>query len=164
MLGLINSFKSRWSGLQTREQQILRLSAVILGLALFYLLIIDPVYSGRNNAEQRLHSTQEAFSVVQQQAFDLTSSLSKPGVSGSGSLLTKVESSAQKEGLRNALKRLQPSGNNQIQVSLEDVSYQQIMQWLSNLHLQGVKAQRVDIQVDRKSDLLGVQILLTRQS
>jgi type II secretory pathway component PulM len=159
---LINSFKSRWYGLQTREQQILRLSAVILGVLLFYLLIIDPVYSGRDNAEQRLHSTREAFSVAQQQAFDLKASLSNPGTSGSGSLLTQVESSAQKEGLRNALKRLQPSGNNQIQVSLEGASYQQIMQWLSNLHHQGVGAQRVDIQVDRNSDFLEVQLLLAR--
>jgi type II secretory pathway component PulM len=158
----INSLKSRWNGLQTREQQILRRSAIILGLLLFYLLIIDPVYSGRDNAEQRLHSTHEAFSVMQQQAFDLKAALSNTGVSGSGSLLTQVESSAQKEGLRNALKRLQPSGNNQIQVSLEGASYQQILQLLSNLHFQGIKAQRVDIQVDRKSDLLGVQLLLTR--
>jgi type II secretory pathway component PulM len=159
---LTNSFRSRWDGLQTREQQILRSSAVIIGLLLFYLLIIDPVYSSRDDAEQRLRSTQEAFSVVQQQAFDLKASLSNPGISESGSFLTQVESSAQKEGLRSALKRLQPSGNNQIQVSLEGASYQQVMQWLSNLRLQGVRAQRVDIQVDRKSDLLGVQLLLTR--
>ena len=160
---LINSFKSRWDGLQTREQQILRHSAVILVLLLFYLLIIDPVYSSRDDAEQRLQSTQQAFSVAQQQAFDLKASLSSPGgIPASGSMLTQVESSAQKEGLRSALKRLQPSGNNQIQVSLEGASYQQIMQWLSNLHQQGVKAQRVDIQVDRKSELLGVQLVLTR--
>lgn len=159
---LINSFKSRWYGLQTREQKILLRSAVILGLALFYLLIIDPVFSGRDNAEQRLRSTQKAFSVMQQQAFDLKSSLSSPAISGSGSLLTQVESSAQKEGLRSALKRLQPSGNNQIQVSLEGASYKQVMQWLTNLHHQGVRAQRVDIQVDRKSDLLEVQLLLAR--
>lgn len=159
---LVNSLKSRWDGLQAREQQILRYSAVILGLALFYLLIIDPVYSGRDDAEQRLQSTQEAFSVAQQQAFDLKAALSNPKTSESGSFLTQVESSAQQEGLRSALKRLQPSGNNQIQVSLEGASYQQIMQWLSNLHRQGVRAQRVDIQVDRKSDLLGVQLLLAR--
>jgi type II secretory pathway component PulM len=159
---LINSFKSRWVGLQTREQQILRYSAIILSLLLFYLLIIDPVYSSRDDAEQRLHSTQDAFSVVQQQVFDLKASLSNPEIPGSGSLLTLIESSAQKEGLRSALKRLQPSGNNQIQVSLEGASYQQVMQWLSTLHEQGVKAQRVDIQVDRKTDLLGVQLLLSR--
>ena len=161
-MALVNSFKSRWDGLQTREQQILRHSAVILALLLFYLLIIDPIYSSRDDAEQRLQSTQQAFSGVQQQALDLKASSSGPGISGSGSLLTQVESSAQKEGLRSALKRLQPSGNNQIQVSLEGASYQQVMQWLSNLRLQGVRAQRVDIQVDRKSDLLGVQLLLTR--
>jgi type II secretory pathway component PulM len=160
---LINSFKGRWYGLQAREQQLLRHGAVILGLLLFYLLIIDPVYSSRDDAEQRLQSTQQAFSVAQQQAFDLKASLSSPGgIPASGSMLTQVESSAQKEGLRSALKRLQPSGNNQIQVSLEGASYQQIMQWLSNLHQQGVKAQRVDIQVDRKSELLGVQLVLTR--
>jgi len=159
----INSLKSRWNSLQTREQQILRYSAVVLGLLLSYLLIIDPVYSSRDDAEQRLQSTQQAFSVAQQQAFDLKASLSSPGgIPASGSMLTQVESSAQKEGLRSALKRLQPSGNNQIQVSLEGASYQQIMQWLSNLHQQGVKAQRVDIQVDRKSELLGVQLVLTR--
>ena len=159
---LINSFRIRWNGLQTREQQMLRRSAIILGLLLFYLLIIDPVYSSRDDAEQRLHSTQDAFSVVQQQVFDLKASLSNPEIPGSGSLLTLIESSAQKEGLRSALKRLQPSGNNQIQVSLEGASYQQVMQWLSTLHEQGVKAQRVDIQVDRKTDLLGVQLLLSR--
>ena len=159
---LVSFFKNRWSGLEAREQQILRLSAVILGLVLVYLLIIDPVYSGRDNAEQRLRSTQKAFSVMQQQALDLKASLSNPGISASGPLLTQVESSAQKEGLRDALKRLQPSGDDQIQVSLEGASYQQIMQWLNNLHHQGVRAQRVDIQVDRKSDLLEVQLLLAR--
>ena len=82
--------------------------------------------------------------------------------SNSGSLLTRVESSAQQQGLRDALKRLQPSGDNQIQVSLEGASYEQLMQWLSSLRLQGVRAQRVDIQQERNSDLLGAQLLLVR--
>ena len=159
---LIDLLKSRWHGLQTREQQILRYSAVILGVLLFYLLIIDPVYSGRDNAEQRLRSAQEAFSVAQRQASDLKAALSHPGASESGSLLTEVESSAQQQGLRNALRRLQPSGNDQIQVSLEGASYDQLVQWLSSLHQQGVRAQRVDIQLDRTTDLLGVQLLLAR--
>ncbi len=159
---LIDVLANRWQGLQTREQKILRYSVVFLGLLLFYLLIIDPVYSGRDDAEQRLRSAQEAFSVAQRQAFDLKASSSNPGTSDSGSLLTQVESSAQQQGLRNALRRLQPSGNNQIQVSLEGASYDQLMQWLGNLHQQGVRAQRVDIQLDRKTDLLGVQLLLAR--
>jgi len=159
---LTDALKNRWQGLQTREQKILRYSVGFLGLLLFYLLIIDPVYSGRDDAEQRLRSAQEAFSVAQRQAFDLKASSSNPGTSESGSLLTQVESSAQQQGLRNALRRLQPSGNNQIQVSLEGASYDQLMQWLGNLNQQGVRAQRVDIQLDRKTDLLGVQLLLAR--
>jgi len=161
-MDFIETFKSRWYGLPDTQQRMLRGGAVVLGLLLFYLFVIDPIHSGRDSAERRLHAAREAFSVMQQQAVDLKSSLANAKIPGSSSLLTQVESSAQKQGLRSLLKRLQPSGNNQIQVSLEGASYIQIMRWLSELHYQGVRAQRVDIQVDRKSDLLGVQLLLVR--
>ena len=145
----VDTLKGRWHGLQAREQQVLRIGAVVFGLLLIYLFIIDPVYSGRDEARQRLQATREAFSVVQQQATDLKAASPFAGVASSGSLLTRVESSAQGEGLRGALKRLQPSGNYQIQVSLEGASYQQVMQWLSKLRSEGIRARRVDIQVDR---------------
>lgn len=161
-MGLIQVFKARWETLQAREQQILRFSAVLVALLLFYLLIIDPVYSGRDDAEQRLRSAQEAFSVARRQALDLKAASSNRETPASGSLLTQVESSAQQQGLRSALKRLQPSGDDQIQVSLEGASYTQLIQWLSSLHQSGVRAQRVDIQLDRASDLLGVQLVLAR--
>lgn len=154
--------KARWDGLQSREQHILRFSAVLVALLLFYLLIIDPVYSGRDDAQQRLRSAQEAFSVARRQALDLKAASSNRETPASGSLLTQVESSAQQQGLRSALKRLQPSGDDQIQVSLEGASYTQLIQWLSSLHQSGVRAQRVDIQLDRASDLLGVQLVLAR--
>jgi len=159
---LVDNLKSRWDGLQPREQQVLRIGAVIFAVLLFYLFVIDPVYFGRNDAEQRLLATREAYSAAQQQAADLKAYSTGAGAPGSGSLLTRVESSASQQGLRGALKRLQPSGNDQIQVSLEGASYQQVMQWLSKLRLEGVKAQRVDIQVDQKSDFLQVQLLLAR--
>ena len=161
-MGQFEALKNRWSELQARDQQILRYSAVIIGLLLFYLFIVDPVHSGRDNAEQRLRSAQEAYAIAQRQASDLKAGASGSATSDSGSLLTEVESSAQQQGLRNALKRLQPSGDKQIQVSLEGASYKQLMQWLSSLRRQGVRVQRVDIQQDRNSDLLGAQLLLVR--
>jgi len=159
---LVEVIKSRWHELQPRDQQVMRFSAVIVGLLLCYLLIVEPVYSSRDDAEQRLRAAQEAFSVAQGQALDLKSASSNPGTPESGSLLTQVESSAQQQGLRNALKHLQPGGNDQIQVSLEGASYDQLMQWLSELNRQGVRAQRVDIQQDSGSDLLSAQLLLAR--
>ena len=161
-MGRFEALKNRWSELQHRDQLILRYSAVIVALLLFYLFIVDPVQSGRDDAEQRLRSAQEAYAVAQRQASDLKDARSNAGAPQTGSLLTRVESSAQQQGLREALRRLQPSGDNQIQVSLEGASYSQLMQWLSSLRQQGVRAQRVDIQLDRTSDLLGVQLLLVR--
>jgi len=159
---LVHALKDRWNGLQAGEQQVLLIGAIISGLLLIYLFIIDPVYSGRAEAEQRLQATRQAFAVAQQQAADLKASSPGGGVTATGSLLTVVESSAQIEGLRGALKRLQPSGNDQIQVSLEGASYQQVMQWLSKLRPEGIRAQRVDIQVDSQTDLLQVQLVLAR--
>jgi len=159
---LIHMLKGRWEGLQAREQRVLGLGAVIFGLLLLYLFVIDPIYSGRIDAEQRLQATRQAFAVAQQQAGDLKASSPGAGMASSGSLLTRVESSAQSEGLRGALKRLQPSGDDQVQVSLEGASYQQVMQWLSKLRPEGIRAQRVDIQVDSQTDLLQVQLVLAR--
>lgn len=161
-MGQFEALKNRWSELPARDQQILRYSAVIIGLLLFYLFIVDPVHSSRDNAEQRLRSAQEAWAVAQRQASDLKTAANGTSTSYSGSLLTHVESSAQQQGLRNALERLQPSGDLQIQVSLAGASYSQLMQWLGTLRQQGVRTQRVDIQQDRNSDLLDVQILLVR--
>jgi len=161
-MALMAGFKRRWEGLEARDQTILRYSAVVVGVLLFYLFVIDPINSGRDTAEQRLRSAQEALSVAQRQAFDLKASQANPKAPESGSLLTEVESSTQQQGLRSALKRLQPSGDDQIQVSLEGASYAQLMRWLSSLHQQGIRAQRVDIQLDRQSNLLGAQLLLAR--
>jgi len=159
---MMNALKSRWSGLQTREQQVLRFGAIILALLLAYLLVIDPVYSGRENAKQRLQATREAVSVMQSQAADLMASSVTAQTSGSGSLLTLIESSAEERGLRDALRRLQPTGNDQMQVSLEGASYAQLIQWLGDLDEQGVRAIRADIQLDNQTDLLEVQLLLAR--
>jgi general secretion pathway protein M len=159
---MLSVLKNRWHELQSSEQRLLLLGALVVGLLAVYLLIFDPVYAARNDAEQRLRATQEAFSVAQQQALDLRAALANPVTPQSGSLLTQVESSAQQQGLRTALRRLQPSGDNQIQVSLEGAAYGQLMQWLSQLHQQGIRAQRVEIQPDRGADLVGAQLLLSR--
>lgn len=161
-MGQLDAIRERWQGLQPREQRVLLAGAVIFGLLLFYLFIFDPVYSARDEAEQRLQSTREAFAVAQRQASDLKASPAVTAGRVGGSLLAYVESSASNAGLRGALKRLQPGDNNQIQVSLEGASYQQVMQWLNTLRLDGVTTQRVDLQVDRQSDLLQVQLLLAR--
>ena len=161
-MGQFEALKNRWSELQLRDQRILRYSAVIVGLLLLYLFVVEPVHSGRDNAEQRLRSAQEAYATAQRHASDLKAAASGAATSNSGSLLTQVESSAQQQGLRETLRRMQPGGDKQIQVSLEGASYSQLMQWLSSLRQQGVRAQRVDIQLDRTSDLLGVQLLLVR--
>ena len=161
-MGQFETLKNHFNELPARDQRILRYSAVIVGLLLFWLFVVDPVHSSHENAEQRLRSAQEAYAVAQRQASDLKAAASGSSTSNSGSLLTQVESSAQQQGLRNALQRLQPTGDNRIQVSLEGASYEQLMQWLSSLRRQGVRAQRVDIQQDRNSDLLGAQLLLVR--
>lgn len=161
-MGMLATVQNRWNGLQRREQQVMRFSAVILGLLMVYVFIVDPVSSGRDEAELRLRSAQEAYAVAQRQVSDLKAAASGSTDSNSGSMLTQVESSAQQQGLRSALKRLQPGGDDQIQISLEGASYGQLMQWLIGLRQQGVRAQRVDIQLDSTSDLLAVQLLLVR--
>jgi general secretion pathway protein M len=161
-MDMIEGIKGRWSDLQPREQKVLRFGGAVFGLVLVYALIIEPVYSARDEARQNLQATRQALAEMRQQAADLKAMGVNAGGPASGSLLTLVERSIGEQGLRDALDRLQPNGNDQIQVSLDGATYSQLMQWLTGLHGQGVRAQRVDIRVDRDSDLLEVQLLLAR--
>lgn len=161
-MDMMEALKNRWTELQPRDQLVLRLGAIALCLLLFYLLIVDPIVSARDDAEQRLQATREALTVMRQQAADLKAVQGGMTAQATGSLLTQVERSAGEQGLRDALRRLQPNDNDQIQVSLEGASYDQLMEWLTSLRQQGVRVQRADIQVDRASELLEVQLLLER--
>jgi general secretion pathway protein M len=132
--------KEWWSGLQASERRILILGAVALLLILpyfvFWLPLQDSVISLRKDVdEQRAvqHWMQQAAAEVKQLQRSGTGT-AKPRVGRS--LLALVDQTAKLGKLGAGLKRLEPEGQTSVKVWLEQVSFDDMVRWLTSLEQQ----------------------------
>jgi len=72
--------RARWNALGPRERRVASVVAGLLGAALFYLLVWNPVESGLAKARSRLASVQTQLARVQQQAARVASVRAAPRV------------------------------------------------------------------------------------
>src|SRR5439155_1537464 len=84
--------------------------AGILGAALFYLLVWSPVESGLAKARSRLASVQAQLARVQEQAARVASVRAAPRVTLPANPAAAVGQAAERQGLREQLKRVDAEG------------------------------------------------------
>lgn len=157
----MDALKSWWQSLPPKDQKMLRLGGIVLAPLLFYMLIIDPMHIAKDQALDQRNAAREAFATMSQKAAEIKAS-GKASSVATGSLLSFIENSAQKQGLRQYLKRLQPSGNDNIQITLEGAGYQPLISWLDTLRKQGIHSKRAEIKRDNKTQTINAQLMLSR--
>jgi general secretion pathway protein M len=129
--------KDWFFGLEPRERVLVVAGAVVLGLLLLYLLILEPV-SSRYSALREGVVQQKKTLVWMQQAAQQVQALkrSAPGAArglGGRSLLAVVDQSARSANLGDSLKRIEPDGAKGVKVWLEGVAFDPMILWLGNL-------------------------------
>ena len=129
--------KQWWSGLQASERRILIMGAIALGLILPYIAIWLPLQDDVE-AMQKQVQEQQAVKRWMSQASVEVKQLSG-GSSGAvrprdgRSLLAVVDQTAKRSGLGSGLKRLEPEGQAAVKVWLEQVSFDDMLRWLTSL-------------------------------
>ncbi len=141
-----NSFqnlKTWFHQLESRER-ILVVTAVIITLILIlYFLIFSPLNSALNENRKALENDRELVNWLQEQS--LRARLlndSSEGARISGPLTQVVNQTTR--GSNIAISRLQPIGEN-LQVSIEAVSFNDLLVWLDRLEKRGVTILQSDI-------------------
>lgn len=136
----MKSLQTWWLGLQPREQQVLKIAGVLLALGLFYSLIWQPIQQARKDSEVRAKAAVEQLAWLQVKLPLLAQSNQ---VASSGSLNDVVAQTAPRFNIK--VSRMQPQ-NEQLQVSLEDVAFEQLLRWLTELQSKhGVSLLQLDI-------------------
>ena len=126
-----------WNARAPRERLILTIGAAVVMVSLFYGVLWHPLNS---QITQRRAALLEQHSTLQwmQQATDELQRLrsqgpqSTPDAPGS-SLLVVLESSAREHGIRDRITRMEPAGNDRVQLSLRDVNFDRTLQWIAAL-------------------------------
>ncbi|MDR7121701.1 type II secretion system protein M [Rheinheimera soli] len=141
-----------WQSLQKREQQLVLGAGVTLALAAFYWLLWAPLHL--NYQSQQVQLQQVSQQLLQVSNFPVVSTQTKV----QGSLTDIISSSARTHKIQ--VSRMQPQ-NDQMQVMLNDISFDQLLTWLHALQYQhNVSIVQLDLAVADAPGMVRVRRLL----
>lgn len=154
--------KEWWFGLQASERRTLTIGGIALTLILVYFAGWVPLQEGVANLETQVQEQQALKRWMQQSAAEIEQLRAGGGGGRSigGSLLTVVDQTARSGQLGPSLKRIEPEGENNVKVWLEQAAFDEMMGWLVTLQQQyGVTV--VNLTVERQSNAGRVDAHLT---
>ncbi|MDP4530352.1 type II secretion system protein M [Alkalimonas delamerensis] len=146
-----------WGGLQPREQSLVLLCAIAIGVFLFYYLIWQPVHQSKARNQQALMQAEQQLDWLH----SVLPQLQQAGTGverSSGSLSQVLTTSARQHGIR--VSRMQPQ-NQQMQLVLDDVAFESLVRWLHALHYQhGLQLVNLDVSAASQPGVVQVRRIL----
>ncbi len=143
-----------WRGLRASEQQILRVAAVVLALGLFMTLVWQPLHQQLASSQAQAKAASAQLQWLSQQMPLLASSQVATG----GSLNDKIAQTSRLFGIN--VSRMQPK-NDQLDLMLEDVPFEQLLRWLQTLQQeQGVALVMLEITEAEQAGVVRVRRLV----
>ena len=130
--------KDWWEGLQSRERYMVLIATVLVFLTTVYLTIWSPIVSSldtkQNNIETKLKTVAwmsekkqevENLKRINPNLFNRTSD--------NRSLLAIVDTGAKKMGIRSSITRIEPKGDDSVQVWIENIAFDYLIALLGEL-------------------------------
>jgi len=151
-----------WQTLVQRERIVVAVLMVIVVLLTFQALIWQPLYQGRDNARNSVDKQAELLSWMQQQAVNakqLQSSSSRVRNS-SQSISQRINTAAKRAKIE--INRFQTSGDNKVQVWLDNADFSKSLLWLEALQKKyGVVVDSITVSETNKAGLVGIRATLS---
>lgn len=163
--------KEWFQGLEPRERQLIIGGGVVLFIALFFLLVWEPI--AKQNALLRANyaSSQQLIDWMEDAAEEVKTLQAKITASGSSensknqSLLGVVDRTAKSGNLGPAVKRVQPDGKTGARVWLENAIFNDLIKWLEVLqHREGIRVVTSVIEKQEEPGLVNARLVFERPS
>ncbi len=138
----MNGIASIWTNLSSRERQIIGIGTVVASLIILYSLVWSPFQDALHRLRAQVPAKQETLSWMRQQAKQIEPLLDAQdtGVEQGAPLLTIVEASAAKTGVRPTIRRMSPGDQDgQVKIWLTEANFDDWLIWLEALRKQGVE-------------------------
>ena len=156
-------WKSRWNALGARERRVVSALAVFLGVVLFYLLIWSPVQGGLARSQARLASVQAELAQVREQAALVESLRAAPRAEAPADAGTAVQQAAERNGLREQVKRVDADGPRSVRVQIEAATFPALMSLLVELQRNGLRIENATLERNARPGTVNARLLLQAQ-
>ena len=159
-LAWIGPWKAKWNALGAPERRAASVLGVFLGIVLFYLLIWLPVEAGLSRSQARLVSVQSQLAQVQSQAALVGSLRAAPRSEPPADAASAVQEAAERNGLREAVKRVDAEGARGARVQIEAAPFPALMSLLVDLQRAGLRAENASFDRNAKPGTVNARLLL----
>lgn len=124
--------------LQARERYLVVGAGVVMVLVLLYSFVWDPVFKKTAQLEKSVAAKQSQIQWMQNAGAEVQALKRSGGVTvnTTTSLISAVESSARKSGMRDSVTRMEPQGTGKITVELKEADFDRLMVWIGMLDKQ----------------------------
>lgn len=153
-----------WQGLQPRERLSLLGGGLLIAALLAWQFVWLPLQSQLQQARTQVQAQQQLVVWMRQAVAQLKttdSTASPPSDNSNRSLLSLVDQSARGAGLSQALKKIQPEGD-EVRVWLDQLDFDKAMQWLGELQRQGVKVSNLNAERAQAPGQVQMRLSLVR--
>lgn len=128
--------KAWWTARSKREQLILGVGGLLLGMLMYYSMVTEPLRAGVTQMQQQLAAEQELAGwliSVSPEVQRLRGGQSASGNRRGGSLLSVVDQTGKAAGLAKSITRLQPEGEKEVRAWLDAAPFNETLRWLRTL-------------------------------
>lgn len=140
-----------WQQLEPRQKRLIGLAGLVLVAALVYVWVWEPLAEARAAERERIAHQQALLNWLEGVA-PLAERLRRDGAGrrdlGGRSLLGLADETARAAGLAGAMARIEPTGDDEVRVWLEDADFVTVMGWLEDFS-RSRPVQVSQLQVDR---------------
>lgn len=139
----MSQIKTWYAGLQEREQKLVLVMSVLIGIFLFYSLIWQPLNNAVESQQKKVAKQEELLLYVEENIARIQQLKRSGSRKVSGSLSSVVNRSVNRFNV--SVSRMQPQGDT-LQVWLDEVVFSDLLEWLDHLTLtEGLVIKSVDI-------------------
>jgi len=155
--------KQRWQELSIRERRMVAVMSFFVAISLFYFAFWSPLHKSieKNRSSLTMKTTQ--LKNMQQYALEARQLRFSAGgakrVANRDSLLVIIERTAKQKKL--ILRQIKPDSDNGVRLTLEDVPFDQMLNWLDLLEKQhGIRVSDISVERQKKTGQVNSRILL----
>ncbi len=158
--------KERWQQLTPREKQLLIIMSVVVLITLFYFAFWKPMKTGIEKGQLRFKAQTYALMKIRRQAAEVRHLRSAGAgkqtlIDDSSSLLGLIERSAKQKYINGNLQKVQPEGQREVRVWMENVPFDQLISWLDLLGNQyALQISEISLERGNTPGIVSARILL----
>lgn len=125
-----------WQQLAPRERLMVTICGAFILFALFWSLVIKPLYAGGARLEEQVAGKQSQLANLQELASQVTPAASNAGgprISSNESIVVIIDQTTRSNSLASYLKRNQPEGTTGVRLRFEGAPFDDLVSWLGSL-------------------------------